>query len=163
MTSRNGRNNRRPLRSRQGRPLRSGQGRPIRVRWLAGGPCKSVGMVLVWSSMSRSRRVVEGDGVALGAGHRLLVVAVAGRSGLATLQRLPIDCSLLLTSLMRVGGMRNNSYSRENQKYGGGLEPAGCKGQQHGAQCRHSLPETSPVKLNCKIHQRKLRNVTRKR
>ena len=50
---------------------------------------------------------MEGDGVALGTGHRLLVVA-AGRSCLAALQRLPVDCSLLLTGLMRVGGMRNN-------------------------------------------------------
>ena len=104
MTRRSSRNKRRPLWSRnKGRPLRGGQRRPIRVGWLAGGPCKSVGVVLVWSSMSRSGGVVEGDGVALRAGHRLLVVA-AGGSCLATLQRLSIDCGLLLTGLMREFG-----------------------------------------------------------
>ena len=72
---------------------------------------------------------MEGDGVALGAGHRLLVVAAAaGRSRLPTLQSLPVDCGLLLTSLMRVGGMRKNDHSRENLKMVEDFNLLGVKG-----------------------------------
>ena len=45
-------------------------------------------------------RVVEGDGVALGAGHGLLVVAAAARGCFSVLQRLAVHCCLLLTSLI---------------------------------------------------------------
>ena len=44
--------------------------------------------------------VVEGDGVALGAGHGLLVVAAAPRGCFSVLQRLAVHCCLLLTSLV---------------------------------------------------------------
>ena len=44
--------------------------------------------------------VVEGDGVALGAGHGLLVVAAATRRCFSVLQRVAVHCCLLLTSLI---------------------------------------------------------------
>ena len=45
--------------------------------------------------------VVEGDGVALGAGHGLLVVAAAARGCFSVLQRLAVHRCLLLTSLIK--------------------------------------------------------------